>query len=125
MHRIPGATLYKATKERPPVVKESADTGPSSHEANYNVIAAALATAAATMLTLLTTLGTTGAVTGSTTLKLLLEAELLVIEVALILSVVSLLRRGEWVKRQLVRGSAVLVVLGTLLLWVSATIIIS
>ncbi len=98
--------------------------GPSSHEANYNLIAAALATAAATMLTLLTTLGTTASVLASGALKALLEAQLLVIEIALILSVVSLLRRGEGIKRRLVVASAVLVVLGTLLLWVSATTII-
>jgi hypothetical protein len=97
--------------------------GPSAHEANYNLIAAALATAAATMLTLLTTLGTTS-VSGNPTLKALLEAQLLVIEVALILSVVSLLRGGEKSKRRLVLASAVLVVLGTLLLWLSATMII-
>jgi hypothetical protein len=105
-------------------MQENPSAGPSSHEANYNVIAAALATAAATMLTLLTTLGTTSEIMGSATLKSLLEAELLVIEMALILSIISLLRRGEEIKRQLVRGSAVLVVLGTLLLWLSATIII-
>jgi len=104
-------------------MQENQTGGPSSHEANYNLIAAALATAAATMLTLLTTLGTTS-VTGNSTLKLLLEAQLLVIEVALILSVVSLLRRGEGTKKRLVLASAVLVVLGTLLLWVSATMII-
>src|ERR1039458_7909649 len=98
--------------------------GPSSHEANYNLIAAALATAAATMLTLLTTPGTTSSVVGSTMLKGLLEAQLLVIEMALILSVVSLLRRGEEIKRQLGRISAVFVVLGTLRLWVSATMIV-
>ncbi|MDA4116753.1 MAG: hypothetical protein OK455_00215 [Thaumarchaeota archaeon] len=97
---------------------------PSSHEANYNLVAAALATAAATMLTLLTTLGTTGLVLGNPLLKILLESELLVIELALIFSVVSLIRRGEKTKRQLVLASAFLVVLGTLLLWVSATIII-
>ena len=97
--------------------------GPSPHEANYNLIAAALATAAATMLTLLTTLGTTSLV-GNPTLKILLEAQLLVIEVALILSVVSLVRRGQETKRLLVLSSAALVVVGTLLLWVSATTII-
>jgi len=97
--------------------------GPSPHEANYNLIAAALATAAATMLTLLTTLGTTSLV-GNPTLRILLEAQLLVIEVALILSVVSLVRRGQETKRLLVLSSAALVVVGTLLLWVSATTII-
>jgi len=97
--------------------------GPTPHEANYNMVAAALATAAATMLTLLTTLGTTSLV-GNPTLKVLLETQLLVIEVALIFSVVSLVRRGQEAKRPLVLASAVLVVVGTLLLWVSATMII-
>jgi hypothetical protein len=97
---------------------------PSSHEVNYNVIAAAIATAAATMLTLLTTLGTTDKVMTSIMLKGLLETELLVIELALILSIISLLRRGEEVKRQLVRLSSALVVSGTLLLWLSATLIL-
>ena len=59
----------------------------------------------------------------STPLKGLLEAQLLVIEIALILSVVSLVRRGEETKRRLVLASATLVVLGTLLLWLSATMI--
>ena len=59
--------------------------GPTAHEANYNLIAAALATASATMLTLLATLETTGSVLGSVPLKLLLEAQLLTVEVALIL----------------------------------------
>ena len=99
-------------------------SGPSSHESNYNLIAAAIATAAATMLTLLTTLGTTTTVLGSLELKSLLEAQLLVIEMSLILAVVSLLRRGEELKKQLVRISAGLVVLGTLLLWLSATMIL-
>jgi hypothetical protein len=97
--------------------------GPTPHEANYNLIAAALATAAATMLTLLTTLGTTSLL-GNPTLRALLETQLLVIELALILSVVSLVRRGQETKRRLVLASAVLVVVGTLLLWLSATSII-
>ena len=105
-------------------MQENPPSGPSPHEANYNLIAAALATAAATMLTLLTTLGTTSFVLANQSLRVLLESQLLVIELALIVSVVSLLRRGEKTKRQLVLASAFLVVLGTLLLWVSATIII-
>jgi|ERR1700730_14624639 hypothetical protein len=105
-------------------MQENPPSGPSPHEANYNLIAAALATAAATMLTLLTTLGTTSFVLANQSLRVLLESQLLVIELALIVSVVSLLRRGEQTKRQLVLASAFLVVLGTLLLWVSATIII-
>ena len=98
--------------------------GPTAHEANYNLIAAALATASATMLTLLATLETTGSVLGSVPLKFLLEAQLLTVEVALILSVVSLVRRNEETKRKLVIASAVLVVIGTLLVWVSATVLV-
>lgn len=94
------------------------------HEANYNLIAAAIATAAATMLTLLTTLGTMDIVSRSALLKNLLEAELLVIEFSLIVSVIALLRRGQGEKRRLVLGSAFLLILGTFLLWFSATDII-
>jgi hypothetical protein len=97
----------------------------SPHEANYNLIAAALATAAATMLTLLTTIGTTPSlISGGTTLKGLFEAELLMLEFALIISVVSLLRTGEGAKRKLVFASAFLLILGTLFLWTSATMLI-
>ena len=64
------------------------------HEANYNLIAAAIATAAATMLTLLTTLGTVDIVSRSSLLKGLLEAELLVIEFSLIVSVIALAAEG-------------------------------
>ncbi len=94
------------------------------HEANYNLIAAAIATAAATMLTLLTTLGTADIISKSGLLKGLLEAELLVIEFSLIVSVVALLRRGQSEKRRLVLGSAFLLIFGTLLLWLSATMLI-
>jgi hypothetical protein len=94
------------------------------HEANYNLIAAAVATAAATMLTLLTTLGTVDIVSRSAMLKELLEAELLVIEFSLIVGVIALLRRGTSEKRKLVLSAALLLILGTLLLWLSATIII-
>ena len=94
------------------------------HEANYNLIAAAVATAAATMLTLLTTLGTVDIVSKSALLKDLLEAEVLVIELSLLVSVVALIRRGQGDKRRLVLASSFLLILGTLLLWFSATDII-
>ena len=102
----------------------SNETELTPHEANYNLIAAAIATAAATMLTLLTTLGTVDIVSRSTLLKSLLEAELLVIEFSLIVSVVALLRRNLGEKRRLVLGSAYLLIFGTLLLWLSATLLI-
>jgi len=94
------------------------------HEANYNLIAAAIATASATMLTLLTTLGTVDIISRSSLLKGLLESELLVIEFSLLVSVVALLRRGQSAKRTLVLGSAFLLIAGTLLLWLSATMLI-
>jgi hypothetical protein len=75
------------------------------HEANYNLIAAAIATAAATMLTLLTTLGTVDIVSRSSLLKGLLEAELLVIKFSLIVSVIALLRRRQGEKRKLLSGA--------------------
>ncbi|QQG48623.1 MAG: hypothetical protein HY247_07760 [archaeon] len=96
----------------------------TSHEANYNLVAAALATAAATMLTLLTTLGTTSLVLQSVWLKTLLELELLTLEFALIVSVIALIKRGEGGKKRLTLIAAFLVILGTLLLWTSATTLI-
>jgi len=102
----------------------SAGTELTPHEANYNLIAAAVATAAATMLTLLTTLGTVDIISRSSLLKGLLEAELLVIEFSLLVSVVALLRRGQSEKRRLVLGGAFLLIFGTLLLWLSATLLI-
>ena len=96
----------------------------SPHEANYNLIAAAIATASATMLTLLTTLGTTSIVLGSVLLKTLLEMELLLLEFSLIVSVVALIRRGAPEKKRLALASSFLLILGTLLLWTSATLLI-
>jgi hypothetical protein len=102
----------------------SATSELTPHEANYNLIAAAIATAAATMLTLLTTLGTVDIVSRSALLKGLLETELLVVEFSLIISVVALLRRALSEKRRLVIGSACMLIFGTLLLWISATTLI-
>ena len=53
-----GATLLPNSRSRPlnSRMQGNQSGGPSFYEANYNLIAAALATAAATMLTLLTTL---------------------------------------------------------------------
>lgn len=96
-----------------------------AHESHYDLVAAAISTASATMLTLLTTLGGTNlTIVASSLLKALLELELLILELALIIGVVALLRRNESNKRQLVISSALLLILGTLLLWLSATILI-
>jgi uncharacterized membrane protein YozB (DUF420 family) len=98
----------------------------SPHESHYDLVAAAIATAAATMLTLLTTLGSTNsAIEGSLLLKGLLEVELLVLEFALLVGVVALLRRDEEQKKRYTIASASLLILGTLLLWLSATILIA
>jgi len=98
----------------------------SPHESHYDLVAAAIATAAATMLTLLTTLGSTNAsIVSSLLLKSLLEVQLLVLEFALIVGVLALLRRDQERKRSLVVMSAGLLILGTLLLWMSATYLIA
>ena len=94
------------------------------HEAHYNLIAAALATAAATILTLLTTLGTADVGASGEGLKALLESELLVIETTLIVSVVALLRHSAAEKKRLVIFSSFLLIAGTVLIWLHATVII-
>src|ERR1700722_5998397 len=98
----------------------------SPHESHYDLVAAAIATAAATMLTLLTTLGSSNSsIEGSLLLRALLEVELLVLEFALLVGVVALLQRREHQKRRYTFASASLLILGTILLWLSATIIIA
>jgi hypothetical protein len=98
----------------------------SPHESHYDLVAAAIATAAATMLTLLTTLGSSNSsIESSNLLRALLEVELLVLEFALLVGVVALLQRNEARKRRFTFASASLLILGTILLWLSATIIIA
>ena len=108
------------------VKREPLDQGLSQHESHYDLVSAAIATAAATMLTLLTTLGSTNhQIESSDLLRVLLETQLLVLELALIIGVIALLRRRESQKRQLVVTSASLLIIGTLLLWLSATLLIA
>ena len=98
----------------------------SPHESHYDLVSAAIATAAATMLTLLTTLGSTnGSIESSVFLRALLEVQLLVLELALMVGVFALLRRDEHQKRRLTFASAALLIVGTLLLWLSATVLIA
>jgi len=98
----------------------------SPHESHYDLVAAAIATAAATMLTLLTTLGSSNSsIESSLLLRSLLEVELLVLEFSLLVGVVALLQRNELRKRRFTFASALLLILGTILLWLSATIIIA
>ena len=97
-----------------------------SQEPHYDVLAAGVAGASATMLTLLTVFGTTNSgIAGSVFLKILFEAQLLVLELALIVGIIALIRRSELQKRLLSHVSGALLICGTLLLWLSATIIIA
>jgi hypothetical protein len=108
------------------VTRGPLNQGLSEHESHYDLVSAAIATSAATMLTLLTTLGSTNhQIESSNLLRVLLETQLLVLELALIIGVIALLRRKESQKRQLVVASASLLILGTLLLWLSATLLIA
>jgi len=97
----------------------------SIHEPHYDVLAAGVAGASATILTLLTVLGATNSVlVGSSNLKGLLEVQLLTLELALITGIAALMSREEYRKKLLSHLSGYLLIAGTLLLWVSATIII-
>jgi len=97
----------------------------SVQEPHYDVLAAGVAGASATMLTLLTVLGTTNvSVQGSSFLKILFEGQLLLLELALIAGIAALMRRAESKKKTLSHISSYLLIGGTLLLWLSATIII-
>ncbi|MDA4130912.1 MAG: hypothetical protein OK457_09090 [Thaumarchaeota archaeon] len=98
----------------------------NTQEPHYDVLAAGVAGASATMLTLLTVFGSSSSsVGGSVLFKLLFEAQLLVLELALIAGVMALIRRAEDQKRILSHLSGALLIAGTLLLWLSATIIIA
>jgi hypothetical protein len=97
----------------------------SIHEPHYDVLAAGVAGASATILTLLTVLGATNSILiGSSNLKALLEVQLLTLELALITGIAALMNREESRKKLLSHVSGYLLISGTLLLWVSATIII-
>ncbi len=97
-----------------------------AQEPHYDVLAAGVAGASATMLTLLTVFGSSSSlIGGSLFLKILFEAQLLVLELALIVGIIALIRRAEAQKKLLSHISGALLIGGTLLLWLSATIIIA
>lgn len=97
----------------------------SIQEPHYDVLAAGVAGASATILTLLTVLGATNStLVSSDSLKALLEGQLLMLELALIVGIAALMNRSEARKRTLSHLSGYLLIAGTLLVWVSATIII-
>jgi len=95
-----------------------AATSPSSHDPHYDVLAASVAGTAATMLTLLAMLG--GSSADTVLLKTLFDAQLLVVELAMIIGIAGLIRRDEAQKRRLSHGAAVLLILGTVLVGIGA-----
>ncbi len=73
------------------------------------------------MLTLLAMLGGSGADT--VFLKMLFDAQLSMVELAMIIGIAGLVRREEVQKRQLAHVSAVLLILGTVLVGIGAAIL--
>jgi hypothetical protein len=90
------------------------------HEPHYDILAAAVSGTAATMLTLLAMLG--GGVTSSLWLKTLFDAQLLVIELALIAGVSALIRGNESHRKTFAHIAAPLLVTGAVLLGLGAAI---
>ena len=88
------------------------------HEPHYDVLAAAVAGTAATMLTLLAMLGGSGAT--SMYQKGLYDAQLAVLELALITGISGIIRRSESQKKMLSHSSAVLLIVGTILVSLGA-----
>ena len=84
------------------------------HEPHYDVLAAAVSGTAATMLTLLAMLGGKGITTIYQ--KMIFDAQLVVLELALITGISGIIRRAETQKRTLSHSSAILLIVGTILL---------
>ena len=91
------------------------------HNSHYDILAAAVSGTAATMLTLLAMLGGGGADT--LFLKVLFDAQLFVVELAMITGIAGLLKAGEIQKRMLSHGAAILLIVGTVLLSIGAAIL--
>jgi hypothetical protein len=89
------------------------------HEPHYDVLGAAVSGTSATVLTLLAMLG--GGAT-STPLKMLYDAQLWVLELALIVGLAGLLVRSATRKRTLSHIAAILLVIGTLLIAASSAV---
>ena len=90
----------------------------SVHEPHYDVLAAAVAGTAATMLTLLAMLGGTGL--SSIPSKMLFDAQLVVLELAMVTGITGIIRRSETTKRKLTHSSAILLIAGTILVSLGA-----
>ncbi len=96
----------------------SSSTFPVSvaHEPHYDVLAAAIAGTSATVLTLLAMLG--GGSSG--VMKMLYDAQLWAIEFALVVGMTGLIVRSAENNRRLSHVAAILLVIGTILITVSA-----
>jgi hypothetical protein len=90
------------------------------HEPHYDVLSAAVAGTASTMLTLLAMLGGAGATT--VLLKMLFDSQLVVLEFALVVGITGLVQRRESRKRMLSHISALLLIVGTILVSLGAAI---
>ena len=102
-------------------MNEMATPSQPLHEPHYDILAAAVSGTAATMLTLLAMLG--GGGTSSLWLKMLFDAQLLVIELALIAGVSALIRGNESHKKTFAHIAAALLVTGAVLLGLGAAIV--
>ena len=90
------------------------------HEPHYDVLAAAVSGTSATVLTLLAMLGGSGI--NSPELRMLFDAQLWVIELALIVGLAGLLVRSSTSKRRLSHAAAILLALGTILIAATAAL---
>jgi hypothetical protein len=102
-----------------------ADAAPSYpvttvHEPHYDVLAAAVTGTSATVLTLLAMLGGSGIT--SMLGKMLFDAQLWVIELALVVGMVGLLVRSTTNKRRLSHLAAILLVIATVLIAATAVL---
>lgn len=95
----------------------------SVHEPHYDVLSAAVSGTAATMLTLLAMLGGSGA--NTVYLRMLFDSQLVVLELALIVGVSGIIRRFDSQKRILSHCSAILLILGTILVSIGAALPLS
>ena len=92
----------------------------SGHDPHYDVLSAAVSGTAATMLTLLAMLGASSAHT--VFLRILFDSQLVVLEFALVVGITGLVQRRESRKRMLSHISALLLIVGTILVSLGAAI---
>jgi len=92
----------------------------SAHDPHYDVLCAAVSGTSATMLTLLAMLGGSGASTAF--LRTLFDSELVVLELALVAGLSGIIRQPNSQKRGLSYFSAILLIVGTVLVSLGAAL---